>query len=59
MAELIHSAQSFMNAVDTIIAKRKKKGEQLENSYVHHPEQGPHPKKAKVGGRKEIGMARR
>ena len=25
MAELIHSNQSFMNALDTIIAKKKKK----------------------------------
>ena len=49
MAELIHSAQSFMNAEDAIIAKKKKKGEQLENGYIHHPEQGPHPKRAKVG----------
>ena len=36
MAELIHSAQNFMNTEDTIIAKKKKKGEQLANSYVHH-----------------------
>ena len=49
MAELIHSAQSFMNAEDAIIAKKKKKGEQLENGYIHHPEQGSHPKRAKVG----------
>ena len=49
MAELIHSAQSFMNAEDTIIAKKKKKGERLENGYIHHPEQGPRPKKAEVG----------
>ena len=27
MAELIHSTQSFMNAEDTIIAKKKKKAE--------------------------------
>ena len=38
MAKLIHLAQSFMNAEDAIIAKRKKKGKQLENSYMHHPE---------------------
>ena len=38
-----------MNAEDTIIAKKKKKGEQLENGYIHHPEQGPCPKKAKIG----------
>ena len=48
MAELIHSAQSFMNAKDAIIAKKKKKGERLENSYVHHPEQGTRLKKAEV-----------
>nr|XP_023876406.1 uncharacterized protein LOC111988831 [Quercus suber] len=40
MAELIHSAQSFMNAEDVIITKKKKKGEQLENGYIHHLEQG-------------------
>ena len=44
MAELIHSAQSFMNAEDVIIAKKKKKGERLDNGYIHHPEQGPRPK---------------
>ena len=37
MAELIHSAQSFMNAKDAIIAKKKKKVERVENGYVHHP----------------------
>ncbi|XP_075643888.1 uncharacterized protein LOC142615057 [Castanea sativa] len=40
MAELIHSAQSFMNTEDVIIAKKKKKGEKLESGYVHHSEQG-------------------
>ena len=48
MAELIHLAQSFMNAEDAIIAKKKQKSKQLEASYIH-PEQGPHPKKAKMG----------
>ena len=38
-----------MNTEDTIIAKKKKKGEQLANSYMHHSEQGPRPKKVKVG----------
>ena len=41
MAELIDSAQSFMNTEDVIIAKKKKKGERLDNGYIHHPEQGP------------------
>ena len=53
MAEFIHSAQSFINAEDAIIAKKKKKGERLENSYVHHLEQGPCPKKAKVGKKRD------
>ena len=44
MAGLIHSVQSFMNAKETIIAKKKKKGERLDNGFIHHPEQGPHPK---------------
>ena len=48
MVELIHLAQSFLNAEDTIIAKKKKKVEQVENDYVHHPKQGPYPKKAKT-----------
>ena len=53
MAELIHSAQSFMNAEDTIIAKKKKKGERLENGYIHHLEQRPRPKKAKIGEKRD------
>ena len=53
MAELIHSAQFFMNAKGAIIVKKKKKGEQLENGYIHHSKQGLHPKKAKVGEKKD------
>ena len=53
MVELIHLAQSFMNAEDAIIAKKKKKGGWPENSYVHHLEQGPCPKKAKVGEKRD------
>ena len=41
-----------MNTKDTIIAK-KKKVEQVENGYVHHLEQGPHPKKAKIGEKRD------
>ena len=52
IAELIHSALSFMNTEDTIIAK-KKNSERLENCYTYHPEQGPHPKKAKVGEKRD------
>ena len=42
-----------MNIKDTIIAKKKKKVEQVENGYVHHLEQGPHPKKAKIGEKRD------
>ena len=42
-----------MNAKDVIIAKKKKKGERLKNGYIHHPKQGPHPKKAKVGEKRD------
>ena len=48
MAELVHLAQSFMDAEDTIIAKKKKKAEWVETSYVHHSKQGLRPKKAKT-----------
>ena len=48
-----------MNAEDAIIAKKKKKkAKQVEAMYMHHLEQGPHPKKAKTG-EKETEMARK
>ena len=53
MAELIDSSQSFMNAKDAIIAKKKKKVERVETSYVHHPEQGPRPKIARTGEKRD------
>ena len=53
MAELIHLAQSFMNTEDAINAKKKKKTEQAQTGYVHHPEQGPRPKKAKIGDKRD------
>jgi len=53
MAELIHSAQSLMNVEDAIIAKKRKKCEQLENGYIQHLEQGPRPKKAKIGEKRD------
>ena len=46
MAELIHLAQNFMNADDAIIAKKRKKTEQMEADFSRHHEQGPCPKKA-------------
>ena len=37
MVELVHSAQNFMTK-DTIIAKKRKKAEQMEANLSHHPE---------------------
>ena len=48
VAELIYLAQSFMNVEDAIISKKKEKAKWVETSYVHHPKQGLHPKKAKT-----------
>jgi len=31
----------------------EKKGERLESGYVHHSKQVPHPKKAKVGEKRD------
>ena len=55
MAKLVHSAQNFMNAEDAIIAKKRKKAERMESDPPppHHPEQGPRPKKARTGERKD------
>ena len=36
MAELVHSAQSFMNAEDMIIAKKRKKAKRMEVEIPHH-----------------------
>ena len=45
MAELVHSAQNFMNAEQAIIARKRKRAERMEANLPHHSEQGPHPKK--------------
>ena len=37
-AELVHSAQSFMNAEDAIIAKKRKKVKRMEANLSRHPE---------------------
>ena len=42
-----------MNAEDAIIAKKRKRAEQMEADLPCHPDQGPHPKKAKTGERKD------
>ena len=38
MAKLVHSAQNFMNAEDAIIAKKRKRAEQMEADLPCHPE---------------------
>ena len=48
MAELVHSTQSFMNADDAIIAKKRKKAEQMVADLPLHLEQGHRPKKART-----------
>ena len=44
-AELVHSAQNFMNVEDTIIAKKRKRAERMEVNPVRNTDQGPRPKK--------------
>ena len=53
MAELVHSAQNFINAEDTIIAKKRKRAERMETDCPRHSEQGPHPKKGRIGEKKD------
>ena len=38
MAELVHSAQNFMNIEDAIIAKKRKKVERMEANPMCHSE---------------------
>ena len=45
MAELVHSAQNFMNAEDAIIAKKRKRAERMDANPPRHSEQVPRPKK--------------
>ena len=53
MAELVHSAQNFMNAEDAIIAKKRKRVKRMETHPARHLEQGPHPKKGQTEDKKE------
>ena len=48
MAELVHSAQNFMNAEDAIIAKKRKRVERMEANPARHSEQGPRLKKGRT-----------
>lgn len=53
MTELVHSAQSYINGEGEIIAKKRKRAERMEAEFPHHPEQGPHPKKARTREKKD------
>ncbi|XP_030963924.1 uncharacterized protein LOC115985094 [Quercus lobata] len=53
MAKLVHLAQNFMNAKDTIIAKKRKRAERMETDRPRHSEQGPRPKKGRTGEKKD------
>ena len=53
MAELVHSAQNFMNAEDAIIAKKRKRAERTEANSMCHAEQGLRPKKGWVEEKKD------
>ena len=53
MAELVHSAQNFMNAEDAIIAKKRKRVERTEANPVRHTDQGPRPKKGSAEEKKD------
>ena len=53
MAELVHSAQNFMNAEDAIIAKKRKRAERMEANPIRHIDHGPHPKKGRAEEKKD------
>ena len=53
MAELVHSAQNFMNAEDVIIAKKRKRAERMEANPVRNTDQGPCPKKGRAEEKKD------
>ena len=53
MAELVHSAQNFMNAEDAIIAKKRKRVERTKANPMRHVEQGPRLKIGRVEEKKD------
>ena len=53
MAELVHLAQNFMNIEDAIIAEKRKRAKRMEVDLPCHLEQGPYPKKAWTGEKKD------
>ena len=52
MAELVHSAQNFMNAEDAIIAKKRKRAKRTEVNPIRLADQGPRPKKGQAEEKK-------
>ena len=53
MAELVHSAQNFMNMEDAIIAKKRKRAEKMEANFSCHSEQSPYPNKGRTEDKKD------
>ena len=53
MAELVHSAQNFMNAEDAIIAKKRKRIEKMDANSTRHSDQGPRLKKGRAEDKKD------
>ena len=53
MAELVHSAQNFMNAEDAIISKKRKRIERMEANPTCYSKQGPRPKKGWTEDKKD------
>ena len=53
MAELVHSAQNFMNAEDAIIAKKRKRAKRTEANPARHIDQGPRSKKGHAEEKKD------
>ena len=49
MAKLVHLAQNFMNAKVVIIDKKRKRDKRMEADPPRHSEQGPRPKKGRMG----------
>ena len=53
MAKIVHSTQKFMNAEDTIIAKKRKRAERMDSNPVRNTNQGARPKKGRAEDKKD------
>ena len=53
MAELVHSAQNFINAENVIITKKRKRAERMDANPTCHSEQVPRPKKGWTEDKKD------